>query len=364
MKKLFFVVFLAFLTALPLRALQCGAKAVELTNLKYLNGFRAPAPSPAEKNTLRVLTFIHTYDRSSSGTLRMLLTLEKLYPTRIRQTVITPDPESDAVKLLPLFKQSKTAFAVDSSRRLTMQYMAGSLLYPKSFVIDSKGNLIWCGETVDLSEMLQEFFAGTFDHSAAEKLCPLLNELQTLLRESSERKMKQLTDRIFAIAPAHAGALRMRLFALENSNRIPQAWELLNQCIKAAPGKTRVYFTALDFMSRFPYFQSAMGELLAGFERNIKDPDARCMMAWELLKRFQYNLTSLEYANTLLGSAPPALPRLRSAWFAARARVAYLAGDLPKAIAFQKQVAPANARGKDPVLEYFTGAEKLKKRLP
>ena len=63
-------------------------------------------------------------------------------------------------------------------------------------------------------------------------------------------------------------------------------------------------------------------------------------------------------------SAPPALPRLRSAWFAARARVAYLAGDLPKAIAFQKQVAPANARGKDPVLEYFTGAEKLKKRLP
>ena len=364
MKKLLFVVCLASFAALPLGALQCGGKAVELTNLKYLNGFRAPAPSPAEKNTLRVLTFIHTYDRNSPATLRMILTLEKLYPNRIRQTVITPDPESDALKLLPYFKQSKTAFAVDSSRRLTMQYMAGSLLYPKSFVIDSRGHIIWCGETVDLNEMLQEFFAGTFDRSAAEKICPLLNELQTLLRESSERRMKQLTDKIFAISPAHAGALRMRLFALENSNRIPQAWELLKQCIKSAPGKARIYFTALDFMSRFTYFQSAMTGLLKDFDRNIKDPDARCMMAWELLKRFQYNLTSLEYANTLLGSTPPAQAALRPAWFAARARVAYLAGDLPKAIAFQKQAAPANARGKDPVLEYFTGAEKLKKRLP
>ena len=363
MKKLFFVLCLALLAAVPLRALQCGGKAVELTNLKYLHGFRPPAPSPAEKKSLRILTFVHTYDRNSAGTMRMLLTLEKLYPNQIRQTVITPDPESDALKLLPFFKQSKTAFAVDSSRRLTMQYMAGSLLYPKSFVIDSKGQIIWCGETVDLNEMLQEFFSGTFDRSAAEKICPLLNELQTLLRESSERKMKQLTDKIFAISPAHAGALRMRLFALENSNRIPQAWALLNECIKSAPGKARIYFTTLDFMSRFTYFQPAMAELLKGFDRNIKDPDARCMMAWELLKRFQYNLTALEYADTLLGSLPPAQAALRLAWFAARARVAYLAGDLPKAISYQKQAAPAGARGKDPVLEYFTGAEKLKKRL-
>ena len=354
---------LLFLTALPLAALRCGDKAVELPSMKYLHGMRMQLNQPAKEGTLKVLTFIHTRAQGSAGTVSMLLALDNIHKGRISQLLITPDPESDAMTLMGIVRRGRMGYAVDTNRRVTMQYMAGSLLFPKSFVIDHKGKIIWCGETVDLGEMLQNCCSNRFEVSASEKVCPMLEEMQTLLRETGERKMKQLTDRIFAISPAHPAALRMRLFALENSNRIPEAWKLINERLKAAPGAARLYFTALDFVSRYPFFRKELSSLLGRFENNIKTEDSRCMMAWELLQRFQYNITALEYANRLAGKTTPQKPELRRLWLAVRARVAYLAGDLPKAISYQKKLTIPGAPA-DTMLEYFTGAEKLKKDLP
>lgn len=358
MKRLFVFV-MALCAALPLWALRCGDNAVELPNLKYLNGPRRQVAVPLNVNILRCVTFVHTYGRGAQETITMLKGWGRIYGSKVIQTVVTPDPESDANALLPLFKGSAVSFAVDSRRRITMQYMAGSLLYPKTFVIDPKGKVIWCGETVDLGEMLQEYFSGKFDAAAAEKISPMLDELQTLLRESSERKMKSLTDRIFAISPAHPGALRMRLFALENSNRIPQAWELISERIKAAPQSGRLYFTAVDFMSRYTYFKKDLAKLLAGFDQNVKESDSRCVMAWELLKRFQYDLDALKYAHLLLGKKAPVKAELRRVWCAARAQIAYLTGDISGAVRYQKQVGGQ----KDPMLDYYTGVEKIRKDL-
>jgi tetratricopeptide (TPR) repeat protein len=241
--------------------------------------------------------------------------------------------------------------------------MGGSLLYPKSFVIDPEGVIIWSGETVDLGEMLQDYFAGTFDRKAAEKTAPMLEELQTLLRESSEPRMRALVNKIFELSPAHPGALRIRLFSLENSGRIPQAWELLEERLKAAPGTGRLYFTAIDFISRYAYFRPRLGGVLKNFAARIRDPQLRCAMAWELLQRFQYDLTALEYACRLLGETPPADAGLGRLWYAAKARTAYLTGDLSGAVRFQKS-ASRSGQGKDPMLEYFEGAAKLGTKRP
>lgn len=363
MKKIFLLI-LTFCFVLPLAALRCGEKAVDLRGVKYLSSAGFPLSAPAPEKTLRVVTFIHTRARGAAGTVAMLKVLDRLHGSKVRQILVTPDPDSDAFSLVPHVRGSRIAFGTDSGRRLTMQYMGGSLLFPKSFVIDHKGVIIWCGESVDLGEMIQSYFAGTYDRAGAEKICPMLLELQTVLRESSERKMRQLTDKIFAISPAHPGALRMRLFALENSNRIPQAWQLLQGRIKAAPRAARLYFTAIDFISRYPYFKNSLGTVLLQFDRNVKNEESRCMMAWELLKRFRYEIRALEYAHILLGKTAPRKAELRRLWLAARAQVAYLAGDLPKAIHYQKQLSALPGRsGKDPVLEYFKGAEQLRRRL-
>ena len=154
----------------------------------------------------------------------------------------------------------------------------------------------------------------------------------------------------------------MRLFALENSNRIPQAWALLQERIKAAPAAARLYFTAMDFVGRYTYFKRFLPQLLSGFEQHIKDTDPRCMMAWELLKRFQYDLQALEYAHILLGKTAPASGEIRKIWFAARAQAAYMTGDVSKAIYYQQQCLPGNAAA-DPRLQFFKGVEKLRKRL-
>ncbi len=352
---------LLLLAALPLAALRCGDKAVELSSMKYLYGKPLQLTQVAREGSLKILTFLHTRAQGSAETVAMLTAFEGLHRGKLTQLLITPDPETDAMTLLPPVRQGRMNYAVDSSRRITMQYMAGSLLYPKSFVIDHKGTIIWCGETVDLGEMLKEYFDNRFDSRAAAKVCPMLDELQTLMRESSERKMKQLTEKIFEISPAHPAALRMRLFALENSNRIPEAWSLLQDRLNARPDAARLYFTAIDFVSRYPFFRKDLRQNLRRFEANVKAPESRCMMAWELLQRFQYDLTALEYADILPGKTAPRSPALRRLFFAVRARVAYLAGNVPQAIEFQKLVAPSPGM-KDPMLEYFKGVEALRKK--
>lgn len=351
------------LGALDLAALRTGDKAVELPRLKFINGVQTPLALPLKQNVLRVVTFVLTRARGAEATVGMLVSLDRMYRGRVRQTVVTPDPESDALSLRGMLRDGGVAFGLDSSRRITLQYMAGSLLYPKSFVIDPEGVIIWCGETVDLGEMLQEYFAGTFDRKAEEKIAPMLEELQTLLRETSEPKMRALVNKIFAISPAHPGALRIRLFALENSNRIPQAWELLRERLKAAPRTARLYFTTIDFISRYAYFRPRLGGVLKDFSAQIHDPRHRCVMAWELLRRFQYDLTALESACALLGETPPADGELRLLWSAAKARTAYLTGDLAGAVRFQK-AASRPGQGKDPMLEYFEGAAKLGTKRP
>ena len=87
------------------------------------------------------------------------------------------------------------------------------------------------------------------------------------------------------------------------------------------------------------------------------------MMATELLKRFKFDLTALEYADRLAGRTEPSQKELRQVWFALRAMIAYLAGDTAKAVSWQKK-ASAGSRNPDLMLEYFTGAAALKKRLP
>ena len=359
MKKLCLFIF-TISTILPLAALRCGDRAAELPRLKYINGRPQSIAAEIPGNKLRVVTFILTRAGNSRTTAGMLSTLDRINRGRVEQTLITPDPESDAATLLPLLKNSSIAFAVDSSRRITMQYMAGTLLYPKSFVIDPKGRIIWAGESVDLPEMLQEFFDGTFDAGAAEKLAPMLEEMQALLRESNERKLKKLADDIFAISPAHPGALRMRLFSLENSGRISQAWQLLDDRLKAAPPKARLYFTVLDFISRYRHFTPQLSGVLNSFDANIKNEELRSAMAWELLNRFQFDITALKYADRLLGNKIPSKAEFRKMWYASRARIACLTGDIDGAIRFQKQCTVPGRP--DPMLEYFEGAAQLRRK--
>ena len=362
MKRLFLLSLLV-IGALDLAALRPGDKAAELPRLKFINGVQTPVALPLKQDVLRVVTFVLTRARGAEGTVGMLAALDRTYKGRVRQIVVTPDPESDALSLRGVLRSTGVAFGLDNSRRITLQYMGGSLLYPKSFVIDPGGVIIWSGETVDLGEMLQEYFAGTFDRKVAEKVSPMLEELQALLREGSEPRIRALANKIFELSPAHPGALRIRLFSLENSDRIPQAWELLEERLKAAPRTGRLYFTAIDFISRYAYFRPRLGGVLKTFSAQIPDPQLRCAMAWELLRRFQYDLTALDSACRLLGDTPPADAELRLLWYAAKARTAYLTGDLDGAVRFQKS-ASRPGQGKDPMLEYLEGAAKLGRKHP
>ena len=215
-----------------------------------------------------------------------------------------------AARLLAAFPEFSLPFGVDEKRTLTAKYMNGSLLYPMAFVIDPEGKVIWNGEAVDLGEMLEAWRTRRFDAALQRRISPQLDELQTLLRANNDRRMKQVTAAILKSDPGNAAALRLRTFALENSGRAGEAWQLILSQIEKRPRLVRLYFSALDLAGRHPELGSRAAEIAERYSKAVNgDPDADNLMSYLLLNRRPEDPAALRAAQQLLRRAVASLPR-------------------------------------------------------
>ena len=366
MKK-FAVLFLALLTSLQAFALRSGDAALEPLKVKWLSGapFRFALPENEEnKNKLSVAVFLLCRARQTPATVMMLESLAARYGKKINIAIITPDNTDDLAALLKVLPVKSIAAGVDEDRKLVAEFMAGSLLYPMAFVSDSKGRLLWNGEAVDLGEMVEKYYSGTFNTKAAIKISPLLDELHTCLRDNDDRKMNKLVREILSLEPGNAAALRMRLFSLEQRNRKFEAWELISSALENAPKVARLYFTAIDLVLRNGEFSSQLEKTLAAFERNISDPESRALMAYTLCERTNYDIVSIKGAEKLLGKCSKEQFVTRSSlalYYAAKAACAYKLCRPDEAVKAQQSCVEewqnagnkANAASAAARLEYF-----------
>ena len=215
--------------------------------------------------------------------------------------------------------------------------MAGALLYPMAFLIDGRGVILWCGEAVDMAEKIPPALEGRLSVSDEAKIAGLVADMQQLLRDNSETKMRRIADRIFAIEPGNAAAMRLRLFTLENTGRIAQARELIDSQLKAAPKLARLYFTAVDVAARCGESDAELERIVSAFERNISDAETRVRMGWMLLERFPYHPSALRSAARILGRPLPDSPLPRANAAAGRALLEYRLGNVREALKFQQE---------------------------
>lgn len=369
-KQLFTLLAAAMLASPPLFALRPGDRALEAGKLKMLRGDRIVL-GPGTKDhpqPLRAAVFLLCRAVNSGSTLAMLNELQRTYGGRLRIAVITPDAASDAEALLKSVGDCAVALGLDPERKLTKEYMAGAVLYPMAFLIDGSGVILWCGEAVDMAEKIRPALEGKISSSDEARIFALVADMQQLLRDNSETKMRRNADRVFAIEPGNAAAMRIRLFTLENTGRIAQARELIDSQLKAAPKLARLYFTAADFAARYGASDAELERILAAFERNIADAETRVRMGWMLLERFPYQPSALNASVRFLrGPLPGAsLPRANAA--AGRALLEYRLGNLHEALEFQREaVKELNRAGSAEALErakqrevYYRSVLKLK----
>ena len=331
---------LAALCAAPLWALRPGDQAAPLDGVRMIRGKNlnlAPASDKFAPPALRAVVVLLCRAVDSPGTVVMLNDIQRRNRDKLAIEIVTPDAASDAHDLIGATGGHGVAFGLDPDRKLTRKYMEGALLYPMAFLIDRKGTIVWCGEAMDLAEKIEPALAGRLDPAGERKILALVVELQQLMRDNSDNKMKQVADKIFKLEPGNASAMRIRLFYLTNTNRADVARDLIDSQLKAAPKLSRLYFTAVDFAAGSNCSNAELERLVGAFERNITDPVLQVRMAWMLLDRFPYYPSALRAAAKILRRPLPQEPLARANAAAGRALLEYRLGNLEAAINYQDE---------------------------
>ena len=362
---------LAFVLAIPAMALRSGDKALEPLQVKWYKGsaFRFAYPNTNENSKkLSVAVFLLCRAPQAVPSMMMLESLAAKYGKNINIAVITPDSADDLKMLLNILPINRISAGVDESRKLTAEFMAGSPLYPMAFVTDYKGKIIWSGEAVDLGEMVSRRFEGQFDEKAAKEISPLLDELHVCMRNNDDRRMSNIVEKILALEPGNAAALRLRLFSLEQRNRTLEAWQLLYSELEKAPAIARLYFTGIDLITADRRIAGQLEKLLVSFERNIRDAEHRSLMAYTLCERISYNSVALQMADKLLATVKVEELSGASAalYYAAKADVSYRKCQLENAVQFQEKCVECwqsagseiNINNAKARLDYFTSIGK------
>ena len=355
MKRLF--IFALLSVALPLFALRPGDKVGEVKyKLKWIDctPFKIGELNREDKAVtppLRALVFLFTRSKSSSRIMNILEDTRKTYRNDLRIAVITPDTEHDAKLFHRKHPDVRVRLAVDSERKITPLFMAGSMLYPMAFVYDADGRILWNGEAVDLPEAVQNILQNKNDIDKQRKISQLLDEMQQRMRTGETRALQQAAEKIFKLDIANASALRMLIFILENSGRHLEAWTVLEKQIKTAPSTLRLYYTAMEMVRRYPDLQKNLSSVINGFYANAATPEQRLFFTETLLYNFPGNITALDSAANELRKNNSGFEKLspleKSRLFAAAARLRYLSGDLDGAIKFQQRACDALPKNGD-----------------
>lgn len=378
MKRLF--IFALLSVALPLFALRPGDKIGNVQyKLKWIDctPFKIGELSKEDKAVtppLRALVFLFTRSKSSSRIMNILEDTRKTYRNDLRIAVITPDTEHDAKLFHRKHPDVRVRLAVDSERKITPLFMAGSMLYPMAFVCDADGRILWNGEAVDLPEAVQNILQNKNDVDKQRKISLLLDDMQQRMRSGETRALQQSAEKIFKLDPANASALRMLLFILENSGRHLEAWSILEKRIKAVPSALRLYYTALEMVRRYPDLQKNLSSVINGFYAHAATPKQRLFFTETLLYNFPGNFTALQAAAEELGKSNAGFEKLspleKSRLFAACARLRYLSGDLNGAIKFQQRACDMSSGTGDKSvkntfsnqLDFYSKLKKLNKK--
>ena len=138
--------------AANLFALRPGDAAEELTGVKWMQGIPFAMLPPAKPQEgaprYRAVVFLLTRGQTADDTLSLLNYLRRTFANKVRFAAVTPDSETDVKALLARRPDFELSFGVDTTRKVTPQYLGSSRMLPMAFLTDDSGKILWSGEVV------------------------------------------------------------------------------------------------------------------------------------------------------------------------------------------------------------------------
>ena len=355
MKKLLWMIALAFLAATELLALDPGAKAPKLSVKEWVKNGPVKIADGKGKNVY-VIEFWATWCPPCRMSIPHLSKLQKEYKDKGLVVVAISTEDLETVKkFVSQQKDMDYSVGVDNNEETTKAYMEGVSGIPTAFVVNKKGIVIWRGHPMNLDTILPKVFSGKFDLSANQKLFKLQAQLKLAMQQRNVADLTRLSEAILDIDPADQTALQIRMALFMQQGKAEELVFFLNKQIKKNPDNQQLYFTKLNLLMEIKpeLVAKCAEEIIKAFGQNSKTLNR---LAWTLVDTGKFTNqplgVALKAAEKAVELAQKNDKRELAANLDTLARCYYAVGRLDKALKTQERsVKVASGTGEEVILE-------------
>ncbi len=372
MRKIWLLVLLAGLIP-AMSALEIGEPAPELEIRKWLFGgkFDLMAPKDLQKDSTKLSAVVcwGSWLTGPRDVTPLLDQLQKKYMAKdLRIALVTSEPEPLVQQFFADKKDFTCFVGLDSEEKTIKAYMGASRIYPKAFLIDPSGALIWSGEVIDMENVMRLFYTKKFSMNQWKKMGKLYEELEVQLRSRFDSGIEKVTDQILSLNHDNGFAVRARLFYYDSTNQPEEALKFLEKRTEADPDNSGLYFAAFSLLRRQG---NADSEKVLKFARKYvkafnEQPLALQQLCIIMMNDFPYLAGGLEIVSQVL----PQMSKTanlnnteKGAILSVTALYYYKLGMLGKAIEIQQQAVKTVAvKDTQDQLKFYESVQALQKK--
>lgn len=362
-----FIGLLLLIMTMPLYAVRVGEAAPELKIKKWLYGsstpsFRVPKEELATSQKLTAVVCWGTWLSGPRDVTPIFASLQREFEkSGFNVVFISGESESLVTKFFTGQSAFPCAIGLDDNEQTLRNYLGTSRMFPRVFLIDPRGIIIWGGEAIDAENIIRLWFAKEFDSAKAVQLGQLYEDLEILLRSRLDQNVEKKTDQILKLNPDDGFALRARLFYYEVTENMEQAITFLDQYSQKYPRNRSLYLAAFNLLSRqaTPETVTILGFAKRYHENFKTDSQALRVLAEQLMGNFPYLPETLEIVAKII----PTLDQSDAVTLSVVALFYYKTGRLDMALKKQHQAVSllkeTEAASAESMLKYYESAAKL-----
>jgi len=328
-----FIAVLTLLLTATSHAVDLGDKAPDLSTDIWING-NAVNPAHPDGKTVYVIEFWATWCPPCKRTIPELNALfEQNKDKNVVLVGLTSESE-DTVRPFVERMGMKYVVAIDTNRLFADTYMSGVQGIPHAFIVDTNGIIVWSGHpAADLSQVLAEVLAGTYDMETARTAQGESEELQQLLISGDFEKALDALDKLLSKDPKNSEYYELKIGLLAQIGKMEKA-------------------------------KSLYQEMFHAFADSAEDLNTLSWMA----VTSPFEMCDLELAWKAAARAAELSKRENSAILDTLARVYYAAGLLDLAVktqneAIEKSTADEEKESMKATLKYYTSAATLRGQI-
>ena len=351
-----------------------GDVAPDLSTIKQVAGSESGLGSARVKQSLIVLEFWATWDKTSKLTFNLLSEIQSTLPV---DDIVFAKITKESARTVNSFLEKlpvkpRCAICVDPKGVVSDKFLGKGAGIPQVFIIGGSGKILWKGDVGDLKYVLGKIIDGEFDPSVQLKVIPMRKKLQRSMQLARFVDVKRIAADILAIDAADELAARVTLFLYEREKRMKDTPAFVDSLLRRSP---KTYFLHLLKLDTLNLTEASPRQLRDAAEKAFSvfgdNHAAQNRLASLLINRLRFGTAPLDVALKASKKAVDLFfagnklnPARLAKYLETRAKVYYFAGKFNDAVESQEKAAnlmkgdPSEKRARV-LLDYYKSAKRI-----